>query len=71
MFIGISFHVAILYCSSVADTLENELPVNDLCKQFTNDKHHFALHKVYETSLALWKKVFYKTGQNGSGTFIL
>lgn len=71
MFIGISFHIAILHYSCVTDTLENELPVNDLCKQFAHHKHHFALHKIYDASPALWEKVFYKTGQNGSGIFIL
>lgn len=65
MFIDTSFHFAILHCSPVADTLENELLVNDLCKQSANDKHHFALHMEYDTSLTLWKteKCFTKLGR--------
>lgn len=72
VFIGMSFHFDILHCSYVADTLENELLANGLCKQLANDKHHFALHKEYDISLIIWKiKVFHKTGQSGRGTFIL
>ena len=37
VFIGSFSLFAILHCSRVADTLENELLANDLCEQSAND----------------------------------
>lgn len=59
-FIDISAHFAILHCSPVADTLESEVLVNDLCNQSTNDKHNLEWNMMKYKLNTLHKKCFTK-----------